>query len=118
MPLKNQRQRALRRRWYSERHFRRPIPACGEIPPAPWDKWQADFSGSAIFHTNAQFNDVVGVFTGGCAALNSIVCDNYDEHGFIGENTRFEAVAGTSYLIRVSDKKRNLAPKEGRCAFR
>ncbi|MEI6411017.1 MAG: T9SS type A sorting domain-containing protein, partial [Bacteroidota bacterium] len=67
-----------------------------------WYSWQADFTGKAKFNSGADFNDVANVYTGGCASPQSMTCNNRDEHGFTGESTYFDAVAGNTYLIRVS----------------
>jgi hypothetical protein len=67
-----------------------------------WYKWVADFSGTALLRTRADFNDVVSVFTGSCSAPQQLLCNNRDEHGFTSERTWFSATAGSTYLIRVS----------------
>lgn len=80
-----------------------PLPACtGKAVGGLWYRWQADFSGVARLTTHADFNDVVNVYTGDCVTPDEVLCDNYDEHGFQGEGTLFNAQAGTQYLIRVS----------------
>ncbi|MCC6278965.1 MAG: hypothetical protein IT262_00090 [Saprospiraceae bacterium] len=70
-----------------------------------WYKWQATFNGLARVTTRADFNDVVSIFTGNCSAPAPLLCNNRDEHGFIGETTYFTAQAGVSYLIRVSGQE-------------
>lgn len=83
--------------------FDGPQPSCSEKAVGGlWYRWQADFTGVAQITTQADFNDVVNVYTGGCLSLSNEVCDNYDEHGFIGEKTRFSVNAGTEYLVRIS----------------
>lgn len=83
--------------------FDGPLPPCaGKAVASLWYYWTADFTGVARITTQADFNDVVSVFTGNCALPAEIRCDNRDEHGFTGEGTRFDAVAGTSYYIRVA----------------
>jgi hypothetical protein len=94
--------------------FDGPLPDCGAKPSGGlWYKWQADFSGTAGLVTFAQFNDVVSVFTGTCAAPTLVKCDDYDEHGFIGERTRFAAQNGTTYLIRVSGQEAPFGASRG-----
>ena len=82
-------------------------------PPAPcveksvgglWYSWTADFTGTARFQTNAEFNDVVNIFTGDCTAPQLLLCDNRDEHGFHGESTHFAVETGTTYFFRVSGR--------------
>jgi len=70
-----------------------------------WFRWQADFSGIAKLSTRADFNDVVNVFTGACNALQPVLCDNRDEHGFRGETTYFPCQVGTTYFLRVSGQE-------------
>lgn len=67
-----------------------------------WYRWQANFTGTAKLTTQANFNDVISIFTGSCAAPQAVFCNNRDEHGFTGETTYFPAQSGTEYLIRVS----------------
>ncbi|MCC7507473.1 MAG: T9SS type A sorting domain-containing protein [Saprospiraceae bacterium] len=94
--------------------FDGPQPLCVEKASGGlWFRWQADFTGVAQLATSATFNDVVDVFTGGCQSLTTYVCDNYDEHGFIGEKTRFDAAAGTQYLIRVSGQEGGFGRSRG-----
>ncbi|MBX2889940.1 MAG: T9SS type A sorting domain-containing protein [Saprospiraceae bacterium] len=78
-----------------------------------WYKWQADFTGSAKITTRAAFNDVVDVFSGGCASPQLIVCGNRDEHGFGGETTYFQAQSGTQYFIRVSGVESDFGAPRG-----
>lgn len=78
-----------------------------------WFKWQATFNGQAKVSTRADFNDVVSVFTGNCSAPTPLICNNRDEHGFIGETTYFSAEAGTSYLIRVSGQEGGFGTSRG-----
>ncbi|HRI60181.1 MAG TPA: SprB repeat-containing protein, partial [Saprospiraceae bacterium] len=83
--------------------FEGPVATCADKSVAGlWYTWQAGFSGTAKFTTHAKFNDVVSVFTGGCASPQLLACNNRDEHGFIGETTYFPVQSGTQYLIRVS----------------
>jgi hypothetical protein len=83
--------------------FEGPVATCvGKSIAGIWYRWQADFSGTAKLTTEANFNDVVSIFTGSCAAPQAVFCDNRDEHGFTGETTYFPAQSGTEYLIRVS----------------
>lgn len=83
--------------------FEGPIATCADKSVAGlWYRWQAGFSGSARLTTHATFNDVVTVFTGACASLQQVACNNRDEHGFTGETTYFPAQNGVQYLIRVS----------------
>ncbi len=83
--------------------FNGPAPACVDRSVgALWYRWQAPFTGTAKLTTQARFNDLVTVFTGGCASPATVQCNNRDEHGFTGETTYFPAQSGTEYLIRVS----------------
>ncbi len=70
-----------------------------------WYKWTPEFTGIGLISTQAMFNDVVNVFTGGCATPQLLICNNRDEHGFKSENTFFNVQAGTEYLLRVSGRE-------------
>lgn len=94
--------------------FDGPQPLCAEKASGGlWYRWQADFTGVAQLTTKATFNDIVDIYTGGCQSLNTYVCDNYDEHGFIGEKTRFTVSAGTQYLIRISGQEGGFGSTRG-----
>jgi hypothetical protein len=81
-----------------------------------WYRWKAEFSGLARFSTNANFNDVVSVFTGNCANPVSVLCQNKDEHGFTGEQVYFPVTQNTEYLLRVSGQTSGFgAPKGNMC---
>lgn len=83
--------------------FDGPDAACsGKTTGSLWYRWQADFSGVANLSTKANFNEVVSIFSGSCTGLVPEICDNYDEHGFSGENTYFMAQNGKQYFIRIS----------------
>ncbi len=67
-----------------------------------WFRWVADFDGTAMLTTGADFNDVVSVLTGNCANLSWVLCTDRDEHGFTGETAYFQAQAGREYFIRIA----------------
>lgn len=99
--------------------FDGPLPACIEKPVASmWYSWQADFSGTAVVHTQADFNDVVNVFTGDCSNPQVQVCDNYDEHGFTGEATRFPVTLGQQYFLRVCGREGGFGASRGNLCVR
>ncbi|HMX41911.1 MAG TPA: hypothetical protein PKD78_16355, partial [Saprospiraceae bacterium] len=94
--------------------FDGPSADCAERTEASlWYSWKSDLEGMARFQSNAQFNDVVSIYTGGCADLQPLRCDNYDEHGFIGEATYFSAQAGQEYRIRVSGNSKGFGIPRG-----
>lgn len=94
--------------------FDGPPPACVDKSVGSlWYTWQPAFTGLAKVSTHAQFNDVVSVFTGGCANLQPAFCDNRDEHGFTGESTYFPVQAGTTYRLRVSGRAGNFGVARG-----
>ncbi len=78
-----------------------------------WFRWQADATGWAKISTNSNFNEVVAVFSGGCANPQILNCDNRDEHGFTSENTFFQATTGQFYLIRVSGEAGGFGDSRG-----
>ena len=82
--------------------FNGPKPGCIIKPLGGlWYRWNADFSGQALIKTRADFNDVISIFKGDCSVLQEIQCHNADEHGFAGEEVRFQAIEGTGYFIRI-----------------
>ena len=91
-----------------------PLPSCVEKSVGGlWYTWTADFTGTAKFSSNAQFNDVVTVFTGDCATPQLLLCDNRDEHGFMGESIYLPVQTGTVYLFRVSGRESSFGISRG-----
>lgn len=85
--------------------FDGPVTACTDQGVGGlWYKWTSDFSGIANVTTQAKFNDVVNVFTGGCLTPQLLLCDDRDEHGFTGEISYFNVQVGTEYFLRVSGR--------------
>jgi hypothetical protein len=83
--------------------FEGPVPSCSEINYAGvWYRWVADTTGWMEVELNADFNDVVSIFSGDCDSLEWVVCGNRDKYGFKGEKTYFQAQSGTAYFLRVS----------------
>ncbi len=78
-----------------------------------WYKWTPSFSGIAKLTTEAKFNDVVNVFTGGCATPQLLLCDNRDEHGFTGETSYFNVQSGQEYFVRVSGRDADFGAPRG-----
>lgn len=86
--------------------FNGPAPDCsGRVAGGLWFQWLADFTGIAQLVTNATFNDVVSVYTGDCAALQPVLCNNRDEHGFTGETTYIPVQEGTRYYFHISGQE-------------
>lgn len=67
-----------------------------------WFRWKAEQTGWHKISSQAKFNEVVSLFSGGCANLQTELCNNRDEHGFTSETTHFQATANRTYLLRVS----------------
>ncbi len=85
--------------------FDGPVTACTDKGVGGlWYKWTPGFTGIAEVKTQATFNDVVNVFTGGCTTPQLLLCDDRDEHGFIGEHSYFNVQANTEYFLRVSGR--------------
>ena len=93
--------------------------ACVEESSAEvWYAYTAGVSGLVSISTNvgeqdSLFNDVVSVYTGNCGALSEVICDNYDEYGFQGEETFLNVTAGTDYYIAVGGQRRNFGRDTG-----
>lgn len=95
--------------------FDGPAPGCISKPgPALWYTWKAGFSGTAVFNTGADFNDVINVYRGDCVQLESVACQDRDEHGFTGETVRFPVVEGDQYRIRVCGKEGGFGVSRGK----
>ncbi|MCB0530692.1 MAG: T9SS type A sorting domain-containing protein [Lewinellaceae bacterium] len=83
--------------------FNGPAPDCsGRAVSSLWFRWVADFDGIAQLNTNANFNDIVNIYTNVCTNLAPVLCNNRDEHGFTGETTYFQAEFDQTYFIRVA----------------
>lgn len=91
-----------------------PAPGCvAKSAGGLWYSWTADFTGIARLNTQAQFNDVVDIFSGDCGTLQALQCNNRDEHGFTGESTYFQVTNGSTYLIRVSGQEGGFGRSRG-----
>jgi SprB-like repeat protein/type IX secretion system substrate protein len=78
-------------------------PACSENNISGlWYRYVSDFTGILKIETNANFNDVITVYSGDCAAPTELTCTNRDEFGFLGESLYMNVSDGTEYLVRVS----------------
>ena len=94
--------------------FEGPAATCsGRLTAGLWYRWQADFSGVAKLSTNADFNDVVNIYSGTCTNPVSEVCNNQDEHGFTGETTWFTVQTGKQYYIRISGQDEGFGTARG-----
>ncbi|MFN5237941.1 MAG: choice-of-anchor J domain-containing protein [Bacteroidota bacterium] len=95
--------------------FDGPAPECINKPgPALWYTWKAGFTGKAAFNSGADFNDVVNIYRGDCVQLESVACQDRDEHGFTGETARFQVIEGEQYRIRVCGKEGEFGVSRGK----
>jgi hypothetical protein len=83
-----------------------------------WFRWVADVGGWVKLTTEADFNDVVGVFTGSCSNLSWVSCHRRDEHGFTGEVAYFQAQLGQPYFIRLSGERGLFGASRGSACVR
>lgn len=89
-------------------------PACSpRNEGALWYRYTATATGIVEVVTNADFNDVITIYTGGCMSQSELICYDRDEQGFTGENLFFNANVGTEYLIRISGKNENFGVPRG-----
>ncbi|MBK8966197.1 MAG: T9SS type A sorting domain-containing protein [Lewinellaceae bacterium] len=94
--------------------FDGPAPDCsGRAGASLWFRWVADFSGIAQMNTNANFNDIVNIYTNVCSNLAPVLCNNRDEHGFTGETTYFQAEFDQTYFIRVAGQAEGFGLEHG-----
>lgn len=84
--------------------FDGPQPSCNDTTNySLWYDFVAPASGSITINSNADFNDVITVFSGSCNNLTEIACYNYDEYGFDGENYYLNGLnSGQNYYLRLS----------------
>ena len=67
-----------------------------------WHRWTAPFTGTVAFDAaGSTFDAVLGVYTGTSFANLAPVAQNDDFAGELVPSVRFEAVSGTTYLIRL-----------------
>jgi hypothetical protein len=67
-----------------------------------WMTWRAPQSGLATFRTTgSSFDTLLAVYTGTALANLSEVASDEDRGGFLTSEVRFNAVAGTEYLVAV-----------------
>ncbi len=86
--------------------FDGPQPSCSsDNLGSLWYSFTADQSGWLRFKNNAEFNDVISLFTGDCDSPLLVSCDNRDEHGFRGEEHYFNVTQGESYFLRISGQR-------------
>lgn len=79
-----------------------------------WFSFQAPAGGAANVVTNADFNEVVTVFSGTCSGLTQIACTNFDEFGFMTETLRLTGLtSGQTYFVRVSGVTDSFGASEG-----
>lgn len=91
------------------------MPSCIESSDAGvWFTFQAPLSGTANIVTNADFNEIITVFSGDCNSLNQIACTNFDEFGFTSETMRLSNLEGGQYYYaRVSGATNTFGITEG-----
>lgn len=94
--------------------YNAPISDCGDGQLGGlWFRLEATASQLLRLTTEANFNDVVNIYTGNCEGLNGLVCTNRDEHGFTGEQLYFEVEAGQLYYVLVSGIKSEFGRERG-----
>ncbi len=80
-------------------------PLTGRISPAAWFSYTAQCTGTVTMSTcGADFNTILSVYTGGCAGLTSVACNDNAALCATTPNAssvQFQAVAGNRYLVRV-----------------
>ncbi|MEM8907224.1 MAG: SprB repeat-containing protein, partial [Bacteroidota bacterium] len=94
--------------------FQGMVPSCSEQNVGSlWYRYESDYTGIVRLNTAADFNDVITIFTGDCAALNIDACSNRDEFGFTGETFYWEVLAGETYFFRINGQDENFGLARG-----
>lgn len=79
-----------------------------------WFDFIAPASGSVTIHSNADFNDVITLFSGTCANHSEVACTNSAEFGFKSESLFVTGLtAGQSYYVRISGADCTFGASEG-----
>ncbi|MEZ4888381.1 MAG: T9SS type A sorting domain-containing protein [Chitinophagales bacterium] len=84
--------------------FQGPTVACVDSAwSAIWYTFVAPATGSVIVETQADFDDLVNVFSGTCGNFTEIHCINEDIYGFDGEYAEISGLNnGETYYLRIS----------------
>ena len=89
-------------------------PACAENNIAGlWYHYVPASSGIIKLESQADFNDVITLFSGSCNNLTEQTCHNRDEFGFTGETLYTEVTAGQDYFIRLSGQDKTFGLPRG-----
>ena len=76
--------------------------ACGQNGHSVWYQFTAGRSGEVTVDTaGSDYDTVLSVFTGSCGDPLPVACSD-DSDGTLQSQVRFQAVAGTTYLIEVT----------------
>ena len=78
-----------------------------------WYRYESTGTNLVEVITNAEFNDVITIFTGDCGNLTEVLCYDADEQGFDGENLFTSTQNGTTYYLRVSGKRHDFGIPRG-----
>ena len=79
-----------------------------------WFQLTAPEDGIIKIENDANYNDLISIYSGPCDVLVEISCTNRDEHGFAGEEVMFNATKGQNYFIRVSGIDDNYGLSRGK----
>ena len=89
--------------------------ACNDYPSATlwYSYYNPEERVLEIAIQGGNFNDVVEVFKGtDCSQLELVFCQDRDEYGFTGEQTRYSLSAG-QYYVRVSGRRAEFGKSKG-----
>jgi len=79
-----------------------------------WYSLLAPEDGIIKLSNDADYNDIITIYSGLCDALLEINCTNKDEHGFRGEEAIFNVVKGQTYMVRISGVDSDYGLSRGR----
>ncbi len=84
--------------------FQGPSVACVDSAwSAIWYTFEAPATGTVIIETQADFDDLLNVFSGTCESFTEVNCTNDEMHGFDGELTEISGLNnGETYYLRIA----------------
>jgi len=91
------------------------LPSCGVDSRAGlWYRFTATQTGLIRISAEADFNNLLTLFSGNCGSLSQMACSNRDEQGFVGEDLYVDVVGGNEYFLRLNGESAEFGKTRGR----